>query len=83
MGVFPYYLTCIYFVLREDEELTAILQFIDGIGKSSSAFHCDHGAIGTAFDFSLVRLIFFKTVCHDSFTGRSGQYVGTKTDDTT
>ena len=38
MGVFSYYLACIYFVLREDEELTAILQFIDGIGKGSSTY---------------------------------------------
>ncbi len=83
MGVFSYYLACIYFVLREDEELTAILQFIDGIGKSSSAFHCDHGTIGTAFDFSLVRLISLKRCAMIASTGRSSQYVGTKTDDTT
>ena len=78
-----YHLSCIDFILREDKEFTAILQFVDSISKSGSAFHGNHRTIGTTFDFSFVWLVFFKTVCHNSFTGRGGQHIGTKTDDPT
>jgi len=82
MRVFAYYLSCINFVLREDKEFTAILQFVDGISKSCSAFHSNHRTVRTTFDFSFVRLIFFEAVCHDGFAGRGSQYIGTQTDDT-
>ena len=34
MNVFTYHLSGIYFVLRIDKELTAILQLVDGVTKS-------------------------------------------------
>ena len=83
MRVFTYHLSGIHVLLWENKELTTILQFINGISKSCSRFHCNHRAVGTTFDFTFVRLVFFETVCHDSFTGRSSQYIRTQTDDTT
>ena len=77
-----YYLSCIHFVLREDEELAAVLKFVDSIGESSSALHSNHRTVAATFYLALVWLVAFKTVSHDRFSGRCCQYIGTKTDNT-
>ena len=82
MRMLAYNLTSIHFFLREDKELTTILQFIDGIGKSCSAFHRNHGAVGTTFYLTLIRLIFLETMSHDGFAGTSSQHISTQTNDT-
>ncbi len=82
MRVLAHYLPCINLFLREDEELTAILQFVNGIGKSRTGLHGNHRTVGTPFNFTLIGLVFLKTVRHDGFSGRSSQHVGTQTDDT-
>ena len=65
--VFTYYLSGIYFVLRIDEELTAILQLVDSVSKGCTAFHGNHGTVAATFDVTLVRLVFLEAVCHDGF----------------
>ena len=83
MNMFAHYLTCIYFILRIDKEFTAVLQLVDSVSKSRTAFHCNHRTVATAFDITFVGLIFFKTVCHDRFSLRSCQYIGAQADNTT
>ena len=78
-----HYLTCIHLFLRENKEFTTILQFVDSISKCSTTLHSDNRTIHTSFDITLPRLIFQETVCHDSLTGRGGQYGVVQTDNTT
>ena len=66
--VFTYYLTCIHFILRINEELTAVLKLVDGISEGCTAFHGNHGTVATAFDVTLVGLVFLEAVCHDGFS---------------
>ena len=82
MGMLAHYLACINLFLRENEEFAAVLQLVNGIGKSRTGLHGNHRTVGTPFNLTLIRLIFLKTVCHDSLAGRSGQHIGTQTDDT-
>ncbi len=74
-------LSGIDFLLRVDEELTAVLKVVNGIGKSSAGLHGDHGTVCAALDVALVGLVVLVAVSHDGFAGRSGQDIGAKTDD--
>ena len=82
MGVLAYNLSGIHFFLRENKELTSVLQLVDGISESGTRLHGDDRTIGTALDFTLVRLVFSKAVRHDGLACGSCQYIGTQTDDT-
>ena len=66
-----------------DEELTAILQLIDGVSIGSTCLQRNHATVGTAGNLALVWLILLEAVSHDSLTLRSSEHIGTKTDDTT
>ena len=83
VNVFAHYLAGIDFVLRIDEEFTTVLQLVDGVCKGRSAFHGNHRTVASAFDVALVRLVFFEAVCHNGFSLRSCQYIGSQADNTT
>ena len=77
------HLSSVNLLARGDEETSAGLQVIQGISESLTCLHSDNRTIHTSFDITLPRLIFQETVCHDSLTGRSGQYSVVQTDNTT
>ena len=81
--MFTYNLTHIDIFTWIDEELTTVLQLINSVGKGITGFKSNHRTVGTALDISLIGLILLETVSHDSLTLRSGQHIGTQTDDTT
>ena len=69
------------FVLRRDEELAAVLEVIDGVGKGRAAFEGDHRAVAATRNVALIGLIFLETVRHDGFALRGGEHIGAQTDD--
>ena len=77
------HLSSVNLLARGDEETSAGLQVIQGISESLTCLHSDNRTIHTSFDITLPRLIFQETVCHDSLTGRGGQYGVVQTDNTT
>ena len=83
MDMLANHLTGIDFLTRIDEELTAILQLVDGISIGSTRLHSNHRTVGTTDDLALIRLILLEAVSHNSLALRSGQHIGTQTDDTT
>ena len=66
--MFAHYLTGIYFILRIDEELTTILQFVNGIGKSRTTLHSNHGTIASTVNIPFIGLVFLEAVGHDGFS---------------
>ena len=76
-------LTIVNLLTWIDEELTTILKFVDRISIGSTSLHSNHRTVGTANNITLVWLILFETVSHDSLTLRSCEHISTQTDDTT
>ena len=72
-----HHLTSIDILTRIDEELTTILQLVDGIGKGITCIHRNHRTVDTALYLTLVRLILLEAVGHDSLTLTGRQHVST------
>ena len=72
MDMFANHLPGIDILTRINEELSTILQLIDGIGKGVTCIHGNHRTIDTTLYLTLVRLILLETVGHDglALTGR-------------
>ena len=62
LGTFSNHLPSIHLFLREDKKAPSILKFIQRISISRSTFHRYQRAIYTFLNFTLIRLIFQKTV---------------------
>ena len=81
--MFSYDLPGVDRILRFDEEFASVLQVIDGVGESRSAFESNHYSVASAADVAFIRLVLFKAVGHDGFALTGREYIGTQTDDTT
>ena len=66
VNMLTYNLAAVNLLTRVDEELTTILQLIDGVSKGSTGFERNHATVRTAADFTLVWLILLEAVSHDS-----------------
>ena len=82
MDMFANHLPGIDILTRIDEELSTILQLIDGIGKGITSIHGNHRTIDTTLYLTLERLILLEAVGHDGLTLRSCEDIGAQTDDT-
>ena len=83
MNMLAYDLTQINLIARINEELSTILQLIYRISKGGSRLQGNHTAINTAHDITLIWLVLFEAVSHDSLPLTGCQYVGTQTYDAT
>lgn len=82
MNMLTYNLSTIYILARINEELSAILQFVDTVGVGVARLQGNHRAVDTALDFTFVRLIVLEAMGHDGFTLTGRQYIGAQADDT-
>ena len=81
MNVLADHLSGIHLFLREDEELAAVLQVVDGIGDGCARVHRDHRAVRPAFHVALVGLVVLEAVGHDGFALAGCEHVGAQADD--
>ena len=79
--MFANHLTHINILTWVDEELTTVLQLVDGVGKGVAGLQSDHRTVDTALYLTLIGLILLEAVGHDGFTLRGGQHIGAQTDD--
>ena len=68
---------------RINEERSALLESVDGVGNCFSGTHADQHAVCPLGDLSAERSIFQKAVGHDGFSGGRGHYFAAETDETT
>ncbi len=76
------HLAFVHLFHRRDEEASAVLQFVDGIGVGRTRFARDDRAVDPHFDFARPRFESFQAMCHDRFAGRCREHIGSQTDDT-
>ena len=76
-----HHLTGIDLLARVDEELAAVLEFVDGIGVGGARLQGYHGAIGAAHDVALIGLVLLIAMGHDGLTLAGGEHIGTQSDD--
>ena len=81
MDMLSNYLSCIDFVLREDEELTAVLKVVHSVCHCCARLHTDERSVGTACHVALVWLVVLEAMCHDCLSLACCEYVGTKSYD--
>ena len=81
MHVLAHDLSGIDLLLRIDEEASAVLELVDGVGEGSTRLHGNHGTVGASFDVALVGLVLLEAVRHDGFAGRCREDVRTQSDD--
>ena len=81
LGVFAHYLSGIDLILREDEELAAVLQLVESVCKGGASLLGDDRAVGAAHDVALPGFVGEELVGHNGFASRSGEHVGAQTDD--
>ena len=60
-------LSHVHLFARVDEELTAILQLVDGIGIGRARLQGNHRAVLPSLDVAFVGLVFLVAVGHDGF----------------
>ena len=80
VNMFAHYLTSIHILTRINEELTTILQLVDGVGKGITRIHRDHRPIDTTLYLTFIGLVLLEAVSHDGLALRSSEHIGTQTD---
>ena len=68
--------------LRLNEEPSAVLQLVQRISRSRSAFHRYQTTVDSCRHLAFKRLILQESVCHNSFTRTHVHYISTHTHDT-
>ena len=75
-------LASVDFFLWSDEEATAALEVVEGVGVSRPRLESNDRAVVTTLDVALPWLILEEAVGKDGFTSRSGEDVVVEPDDT-
>ena len=69
--------------LRVDEELAAVLEFVQRVGIRCTGFHGDERTVVTFYNLAFPRLVLQEAVRHNCLAGTHVHHVGTHTHDAT